>query len=304
MSLGAQEWQLFDLITLQGLVAHTRGQWFERLELEMRRGVKRPGMAARIFDSHLCVAEYLLYGPTPHRDVVELASELRDTAERAGVLRAVAFATALRGGAAFLMGDLDYAAGELHEAVDLHRDLGSTAGEAHSLQRLAEVHLALGERAEANRLLRRALPLARFSSIPLHILVRVYGTLVTAAPNPEAARDAVDHAEAALGADDHCPFCSVTFAVPAAKACADVGDLQHAQQHLEMAERSALRWEGTAWQAALVEVRAHLAAARGAREAAVRCWAEAAELFDAAGQPLDARRCYDRVAGQPTGRLR
>ena len=87
-------------------------------------------MAARIFDSHMCVAEYLLYGPTPYREVINLASELRDTAERAGVLRAVAFATALRGGAAFLMGDLNYAAAEMGEAVDLHRDLGSTAGES------------------------------------------------------------------------------------------------------------------------------------------------------------------------------
>ena len=176
-----QEWQMFDLVSLQGLVAHTRGQWFERLDFELRRGVSRPGMAARIFDSHLCVAEYLLYGPTPYPEIVSMATELRDTAERAGVLRAVAFATTLRGEAAYLMGDLELAAGELRESSDLHHDIGSTAGEAHSLQRLAEVQLALGNRTEANRLLIRALPLARFSSIALHIIVRVYGTLIEAA---------------------------------------------------------------------------------------------------------------------------
>ncbi len=78
----------------------------------------------------------------------------------------------------------------------------------------------------------------------------------------------MDRAEAVLGADDHCPFCSVTLSVPAAKACADVCDLEHAQQHLQAAEKSAHRWEGTAWQAA--------------------------EMFAAAGQPLDAQRCHDR----------
>ncbi len=199
-----QEWQMFDLVSLQGLVAHTRGQWFERLDFEMRRGVSRPGMAARIFDSHLCVAEYLLYGPTPYPEIVSMATELRDTAERAGVLRAVAFATTLRGEAAYLMGDLELAASELRESSDLHHDIGSTAGEAHSLQRLAEVQLALGNRAEANRLLIRALPLARFSSIALHIIVRVYGTLIEAATDVEAARAAVDRAEATMGVDDHC----------------------------------------------------------------------------------------------------
>jgi len=153
-----EEWQWFDLVGLQGLVSHTRGEWSQRLRIELRRGVRSPELAARIFDSHLCVAEFLLYGPTPYQEVLELASTLRATAERSGVLRAVAFATALRGETYLLNGDLAAADSELQEAVDLHRDIGSAAGEAHSLQRLAEVKLALGDRAGANRLLHKALP--------------------------------------------------------------------------------------------------------------------------------------------------
>ena len=124
--------------------SHTRGEWSQRLRIELRRGVRSPELAARIFDSHLCVAEFLLYGPTPYEEVLELAGALRETAERSGVLRAVAFATALRGETSPATGDLAAADSELQEAVDLHRDIGSTAGEAHSLQRLAEVKLALG----------------------------------------------------------------------------------------------------------------------------------------------------------------
>ena len=72
-----EEWQWFDLVGLQGLVSHTRGEWSQRLRIELRRGVRSPELAARIFDSHLCVAEFLLYGPTPYEEVLELASALR-----------------------------------------------------------------------------------------------------------------------------------------------------------------------------------------------------------------------------------
>lgn len=290
------EWQAFELITLQGLLAHNRGEWFERLRLELRSGVDRPALAARIFDSHLCVAEYLLYGPTPYPEVLELAASLRVTAERSGVLRAVAFATALRGETALLMGDLQLAETELHEAADLHRDIGSSAGEAHSLQRLAEVKLALGDRREANQLLHRALPLARFTNIANHLLQRIYGTMIVAAEDPAAAKAIVDHAEAALGITDQCPFCAIMLALPAARACADVGDLDDARRHMRQAERSAQMWEGTAWQASIRETQGHLAAVDGDLPAAQQLRRSAAELFEASGQPLDAERCRSSAA--------
>jgi DNA-binding SARP family transcriptional activator len=291
IALGARSWRLFDLVTLQGLLAHYRGEWFQKLRVELRNGMRRPDLAVGIFDSHLCVAEYLLYGPTPYDEVLDLAGELRDTAERAGVLRAVAFAMALRGEAALLKGDLDLAQTELHAAADLHHDLESPAGEAHSLQRLAEVHLARGDRAAANRLLQRALPLARWSSIGQHLLHRVYGCMITAAPDLEAARAVVDRAESTLGREDSCIFCSIMLEVPAAQACADMGELDEARRHLRSAERSLRLWEGTAWEASLLEARGHVAAAEGRDVDAQRLFTDAASRFEAAGQPLDAQRC-------------
>ena len=94
----------------------------------------------------------------PYAEVIAETEDLRRRAAQAGALRGVAFATALIGEAALLMGDLDRAERELLEAVDLHRDIDAPAGEAHSLQRLAEVRLAQGDREEAQRLLQRALP--------------------------------------------------------------------------------------------------------------------------------------------------
>ena len=102
-----------------------------------------------------------------------------------------------------------------------------------------------------------------------------------------------------MGTQDFCRFCSIMLAVPAAIACADVGDLDDARRHLRIAEQSELLWEGTAWQASL-EARAHLAAAEDRTGEAQRLRVEAAALFDAAGQPLDAARCRSWVAA-PTG---
>ncbi len=285
------DWQRFDIVGLEGLVAHNRGEWFQRLRAELRIGAGRPALASRIFDSHLCVAEYLLYGPTPYEEVLTLAASLRDTAHRSGVLRAVAFATALRGESALLMGDLALAETELTEAVDLHRDIGSGAGEAHSLQRLAEVRLEQGNPVEAQRLLAKALPLARFSTLGKHLLQRIYGTMISGAPDAAAAAAVIDRAEATQGIDDYCRFCSIMFEVPAARARADAGDIDIARRHLHAAERSAQMWEGTSWEASLLEVRAHLAAAEGDAERAVVLRYSAANLFEASGQPLDAQRC-------------
>ena len=260
---GEKNWQVLDLVALQGLLAHQRGEWFDRLNVELRRTRDVPDVATALFDGYLCPAEFMLYGATPYGEVIELCSSLRATAQRAGALRAVAFATEIIGAAALLSGDLDLAAVELQRSIEMHHEIGATSGEAAALQRLAEVHLARGETDEANRLLRQALPLARWSAIALHLVQRIFGTMISAAPDPESARAIVDRAEATLGTDDVCPFCDITLAIPAAIACANSGDLTNARRHLETAERSAKLWEGTAWDAATAEARAHVAAAAG-----------------------------------------
>ena len=288
---GDADWQVLELIALQGLLAHNRGEWYQQLGSELRRTKDDPALAAAVFDSHLCVAEYLLYGPTPYAEVIELATTLRETAARSGAMRAVAFASALMGEAALLAGDLELAERELRESVDLHREIGSPAGQAQSLQRLAELSLTRGDPAGATRLLNRALPLARWSNMALHLIQRVYGTMIAAADGPRAARAIVDRAEATIGHTDRCFFCEIMFTVPAAIACADVGDIEDARAYLAAAERTAELWQGTAWQGAILEARAHLVRAEGDAAGAAHLLAEAAAIFQDAGQPRDAARC-------------
>ena len=244
-----------------------------------------------MFDAHLCVAEYLLYGTVPYAEVIRETEDLRRRATQVGALRGVAFATALIGEAALLMGDFDRAERELFEALDLHRACDAPAGEAHSLQRLAELRLAQGDRLEAQRLLQQALPLARWSVVSRHLLQRVYGTMIEAAPDPVAARAVVDRAEATLGENDACILCAVMLAVPATIACADVGDVEAARRHLAVAESSVASWELGAWQAAALEARAHLARAEGMPAEYTSLLLQAARQFAIAGHARDADRC-------------
>jgi len=280
-----------DLVTLQGLIAHSRGEWFERFRSELRRAHGRQRMATTLFEAHLCVAEYVLYGPEPYQEVIDDAEDLLAQAERAGALRGVAFARALIGEAALLMGDFARAERELSEAVELHHDTEAPAGEAHSLQRLAEIRLAQGDAAEARRLLQRALPLARWSIMAPHLMHRIYGTMIAASSPPESARAVVDQAQATLGDHDFCSFCIVMYAVPAAIACAQVGDLDSAREQIEVGAHAMEMWPRTAWTAGLNEARAHLAVAEGDPGRGAALLDEAVVEFDTAGQPVDAARC-------------
>jgi DNA-binding SARP family transcriptional activator/tetratricopeptide (TPR) repeat protein len=298
---GERNWQVLDLVTLRGLLAHRSDQWFVQMGAELYRTREDPGMAGAIFDGYLCSAEYLLYGSTPYAEVLELARDLRGTAERSGARRAAAFARALSGEAALLSGDLDLATAELAEASAAHRELGSAAGEAHSLQRLAEVRLAQGDDAEARRLLERALPLARSSIVAKHLLHRVFGTMIRAASSRTEAVQVAERAESMLGWDDFCQFCSIMLAVPAAIACARDGDLPGARRHLAVAERSAVVWRDTAWEAALAEAQAAVAEADGDRGTARTRLQWAAGQFQRVGQPLDAARCRWALTGQAGG---
>jgi DNA-binding SARP family transcriptional activator len=288
---GQRTWMVLDLVSLQAFLAHRSGSWFDRMCLELRRTRDNPETANAIFDGYLCPAEYLLYGPTPYAEVIDLARDLQATARRSGALRAEAFASALIGEAALLSGNLGLATAELAQARDLHREIGSAGGEAHAVQRLAEVHLAEGDVDVATRLLQEALPLARGSILAKHLLHRIFGTMIIAAADVSEARAIIDRAEATLGWDDSCSFCSIMLSVPASIASARAGDLHNAQRLLGLAERSAMMWQGTSWEAGIAEAQAAVAAARGDSATARQHMRTAAERFRAAGQPIDAERC-------------
>ena len=284
-------WQVVDLVGLHGLLAHHRGEWFPSFRTELRRTHGQERLAGALFDAHLCVAENLLYGREPYPEIIAEAEQLRLRARMAGALRGVAFASALIGEAALMMGDLTRAEAELEGAITLNADLDALGGQAHGMQRLAEVRLAQGRPDEARQLLDEALLLARWSPMGMHLLQRIFGTLIASEPDPQAARLMVDRAEDTLGEPDQCWFCTVMLAVPAATACARVGDLEDAHRFLASASRSVELWGETSWKAAVLEAHAEVALAEGDAERCRTLSREAAEAYSAVGHTGDAARC-------------
>lgn len=283
-----------DATMVLAMVAHERGVWPQRLSLDLLDPHVASDLAAVVVDAHLCVAESYLYGGVPYPEVIIFATDLQRQAAAAGAARAEAFACTLLGEAHLLMGETDAATRLLRSAVEQHRRVGVLCGEALSLQRLAQAGFAKGNVKQANAALTSALIAARGSPVGTrHLLDRIHGTAIRAAPDSDAALAAVEEATHAIrGPFETCPPCAVNLTVPAAIACADAGELATATTYLTHSEQivGAFYPRG-GWQAALEEVRAHVELARGDIDAAGRTLTAALDAFEQLGQRLDADRC-------------
>jgi len=283
--------------------AHARGELRTSVWTDLRETSQLPHLAVRVFDGQLCMTQRFLYGARPYPEVIAFAQALAAEAQRLGAARGHAFGVTLRGEAELLAGDLQAAEEHLTLGVRLHRAMGAATGEAFSLQRLAEVALYRGRRQDARALLDEALDVARQTDVGFHLLDRIYGTRMALSDDPESALYALQDAhEAVHGPLETCPGCRITFAVPAAIAAARARQLDLAADYERSAQFLAnVVMRLPAWYAALDEVRAHIARARGEDGAAAAArFTEAANKFREAGQPLDAARCEALAAGAPT----
>ena len=277
----------------QAAAAHARGELRDSVRADLHETHALPKLAVSVFDGQLCITQRLLYGARPYPDVIAFADSLAAEAERLGAARGRAFAVTIRGEAKLLAGQLDEADDDLAAGAELHREIAAATGESFALQRRAEVALHRGLRTEAGALLDEALAVARESDVGFHLLDRIYGTRVAAAPDPASALAALEEAEAAVrGPVETCPGCRITLAVPAAIAAARAGDLERAAQWEQAAEYLAtVVMRLPAWYAALDEVKGHRAQASGDAVAACDHFRTAAAGFGASGQPLDEARC-------------
>jgi DNA-binding SARP family transcriptional activator len=282
-----------------GLVASAQGQWRELFRSEFVQSIQRtPTLAPFVFDAHLCLAEFSLHGVEGCEEMGPFARELLELAKGAGSVHGQALALLLLGEVQLLSGRLEQAQEHLARAAELHEQASAPSGQALSMQRLAEVAIARGQRWRASRLLQPALRLAGSSSLAPHLLVRVHGAMVTAAPDLPGSLAAIRRADAALADRDLCPPCSMGFRVAATVALARAGDLQQARARLEGAERIAGMWQGGPWLAAIWEARGVLRRAEGDHAQAAALFKEAADQFARARWPVDEARC--RAAATPS----
>jgi tetratricopeptide (TPR) repeat protein len=284
---------ILDATWAHALAAHARGELPARLRDYLRATSTLPELATRVFDGQLCVTERMLYGGLPNEEIIAFADGLATEAERIGAARGHAFALTLRGEAEVLAGDLEEADADFAAGARLHGRIGAVAGEALSLLGRAQVATSSGRSDRARPYLADALLLARESEVGHHTLDRIYGAMVEAAPDPEAAVALVAEAETAVvGPAETCPTCRIAFIVPAAIAAARAGDLERARRYARDCE-AALEIIALppAWHAAGTEVRGWVARAEGFEEAAREHFRGAATTFATWGQPLDAERC-------------
>ncbi len=288
----------------QAAAAHARGELHQSIWADLQDTSQLPHLAVRVFDGQLCILQRFLYGARPYPEVIAFAERLAAEAQRLGAARGHAFGITIRGEAELLAGDLPAAEEHLRLGARLHHAFGGATGEAFATQRLAEVAMHRGRHDDARALIDQALDLARQTDIGFHLLDRIYGTRIQLARSPAAALHMLEDArEAVRGPLETCPGCRITFAVPAAIAAARAGQLDMAEDYAgQTAYLANVVMRLPAWHAAHHEVLGHLAVARReGRDRAAACFADAAQGFRDAGQPIDAARC-DQLAGTADGR--
>jgi DNA-binding SARP family transcriptional activator len=289
--------ELGEATGLLGMIAHQRGNWLQLFEEEFVEVLReRPELAGFVFDAHLCLAEFSLYGAGGHQGVAAFAQGLLERVDRLQSLHGRALATLVLGETELLSGQLDAAEDSLSLSEQLHREAGADSGRVLAVQRLAEVDMARGHNDRAEASLRGVVGIAEGAPLASHLEVRVYGGLIACCRSSEEGRRVLQETDEELHSRTPCEPCSMGFLVSAAKAAARCGELAAARGYLDRAERIAGMWRGGAWQASAWEARATLREAEGDPSKAAALFAEAADLYAAVGHPLAEARCRAEAA--------
>ena len=289
--------ELGEAAVILAKVAMAQGRWRERFAEELTESMRmRADMEPIVYDAHLCLAEYFLTSAEGYDAASQFARQMMTIAEEAGSATGAALALLMLGEAELLAGRTDEAEGHLKGAAEANDRQGCISGSALARQRLAEAALGRGRRYDANRLLGRAHSLALRSDIVTHLLVRVFGTKIQAAPDPQKAVAVMRIAEQQLSQMRPCEPCSMGYLTSAAAASARVGDLDRARAFIAEAERIAGMWQGGLWTGAVWEARGILRQAEGESEQARAMFREAAQAFARTGNRSDAARCLEAAA--------
>ena len=281
---------------LFGMVAHMQGRWPELFRSEFIEWVRRsPAFTSTIFDGHLCLAEFCLCGAGGHEQIASASRELLAVAEDAQSIAGRALATLILGEAALFSGPLDVAERLLVEAERLHAEAGADAGRVMSLQRLAEVALARGQKWRAARLVQKGFRIAQSSWLEPHLLMRLQALVVESAGTKARVIDAIGQGDRWLAERSMCQPCSMEFRIASSTALTELGEIESASRRLDEAERLAGMWNGGPWVAAVWEARGVQRRARGNPEHAAALFHEAAARFGELGRVRDQARCLARL---------
>jgi DNA-binding SARP family transcriptional activator len=291
---------------LLGLIAYAQGGWRDHFGRAVVEAIERaPEMAPFIFDAHVCMSEFSLHEPDGLAAALPLSDQILAAADRAGSVEGRALSLLLRGEAGLLEGGPSaQVQAVLAESAALNERTGRASGSAVATERLAQAADQSGDATTAERLHARALELAAQSPMVGHLIPFVYGGMIRGASIDEVPRLLAAETSACAGLT-RCETCAMALHVAAVSGLARLGDIDGAREQLRVAERTASRWSGGDWDAALLEAGAALRRAEGASQAELRdLLHRAAGAFDEVGRRYDADRCRTAATAYDRGRSR
>lgn len=283
---------------LYGFVAHRQGRWPEVFRAEIVESIRHaPSFSAATYDGHLCLAEFCLCDSGGHQLIAEAARELLKIADDAECIAGCALATLILGEVELFSGRLESAEQLLRRADRLHAEVNAAAGRVISLERLAEVALARGQKYRAGRLVRQGFRIAESSWLKPHLLIRLQALAIETASTKVQVVDAIKQGDRWLAEGRMCQACSMAFRFSSASALVQAGELPQVARRLDETERLASMWNGGLWVAAVWEGRAAYRRAQGSAEQAAALFREAAARYADAGRPRDQERCLAHALG-------
>ena len=278
------------------LAAHSLGEWQQGLDFEAQRSaLAGPGLdVTGLFDMHLCLWEYHLYGDKPYAEVKQTVETTLQQARRMGAVRAIALCQCFGGALEYQAGHWQQAEAALRELIQLYRQIGAAVGEALACQRLGRLQTALGQLNEGMSTLENGVVAAERADLRAHCLTRLYATMTR---NRLIAGDvAAAERTLALGLETsdqhgHCSTCDLLL-LPAAVSVRIVqGDLDAAGVFTRQLEQAAARYGSGLWLAMARQARGEYLAACGDLDDALTSYAEAQAGFQAAGYDYEVARC-------------
>ena len=278
------------------LAAHSLGEWQQGLDFEAQRSaLAGPGLdVTGMFDMHLCLWEYHLYGDKPYAEVKQTVDTTLQQARRMGALRAIALCQCFSGALEYQAGHWQQAEAALRESIQLYRQIGAAVGEALACQRLGRLQTAQGQLDEGMSTLETGVVAAERADLRAHCLTRLYATMTRnrlIAGDLAAADRTLTFGLETSERHGHCSTCDSLLLPAAISVRIAQGDLDAAGAFYRQLEQASSRYGSGLWVAMARQARGEYLAACGDLDDALTSYANALTGFQAAGYDYEVARC-------------
>ena len=252
-----------------------------------------------LFDIHLCLWEYSLFGEFDYSAMREVVEATSRQAKRMGAVRADALCHCFLGALEFQAGRWSKAESALREGIEMYRKIGAAAGEAHCCHRLAILETARGNLGSGLQLLEDGIDAAARSLLRSHCLTRLYSVLIwnrIEAGDLEAAERALEAALQESGRHGNCNTCDSLLWPEAVSLRLQQGDPEGAAPFYDELVAAAERRGSPLWAAMLSRTRGELALAGGQVDEALGFYDAACAGFESVGFEFGLARSLERRA--------